>query len=111
MKAAFFDIDGTLKPFNEIELRDTTIAMLHALQEKGIKVFLASGRPPVQLPLLGKKLNAFPWDGIVFINCRFVRKRCILWFHGSKRMRIMLVHSWKKMILMILHLIKHIMNI
>ena len=52
MKAAFFDIDGTLKPFNEIELRDTTIAMLHALQEKGIKVFLASGRPPVQLPLL-----------------------------------------------------------
>ena len=78
MKAAFFDIDGTLKPFNEIELRDTTIAMLHALQEKGIKVFLA---------------------------------RCILWFHGSKRMRIMLVHLWKKTIPMILHLMKHIMHI
>lgn len=72
MKAAFFDIDGTLKPFNEIELRDTTIAMLHALQEKGIKVFLASGRPPVQLPLLGKKLNAFPWDGYVLLNGQYV---------------------------------------
>lgn len=72
MKAAFFDIDGTLKPFNEIELRDTTIAMLHALQEIGIKVFLASGRPPVQLPLLGKKLNDFPWDGYVLLNGQYV---------------------------------------
>lgn len=80
MKAAFFDIDGTLKPFNEIELRDTTIAMLHALQEKGIKVFLASGRPPVQLPLLGKKLNAFPWDGYVLLNGQYVMdkdKNCL----------------------------------
>ncbi len=51
MKAAFFDIDGTLKPFNETELRDTTIDMLYQLQEKGIRVFLCSGRPPVQLPL------------------------------------------------------------
>ena len=46
--------------------------MLHALQEKGIKVFLASGRPPVQLPLLGKKLNAFPWDGYVLLNGQYV---------------------------------------
>ena len=29
MKAAFFDIDGTLKPFNEIELRDTTMSKNH----------------------------------------------------------------------------------
>ena len=83
MKAAFFDIDGTLKPFEEVELRDTTIAMLHALQEKGIKVFLASGRPPVQLPLLGKKLNAFPWDGYVLLNGQYVMDKDK---HCSKKM-------------------------
>lgn len=71
MKAAFFDIDGTLKPFNETELRDTTINMLHQLQEKGMRVFLCSGRPPVQLPLLGKKLNAFPWDGYILLNGQY----------------------------------------
>lgn len=75
MKAAFFDIDGTLKPFDEIELRDTTIEMLFALQEKGIKVFICSGRPPVQLPLLGKKLNAFPWDGFILLNGQYVMNK------------------------------------
>lgn len=79
IKAAFFDIDGTLKPFNEHELRDTTIEMLHQLQAKGIKVFLASGRPVVQLPLLGEKLNAFPWDGYILLNGQYVmdeNKKC-----------------------------------
>lgn len=71
IKAAFFDIDGTLKPFNENELRDSTIDMLKQLQAKGIKVFIASGRPPVQLPLLGEKLNAFPWDGYILLNGQF----------------------------------------
>lgn len=71
MKAAFFDIDGTLKPFNENELRDSTIEMLNTLQRKGMKVFLASGRPPVQLPLLGKKLNDFHWDGYVLLNGQY----------------------------------------
>ena len=72
MKAAFFDIDGTLKPFNENELRDSTIDMLKQLRDKGIKVFLASGRPPVQLPLLGEKLNAFHWDGYILLNGQYV---------------------------------------
>lgn len=72
IKAAFFDIDGTLKPFAEKELRDTTIEMLKQLQAKGIKVFLASGRPVVQLPLLGEKLNAFSWDGYILLNGQYV---------------------------------------
>lgn len=72
MKAAFFDIDGTLKPFSEDELRDTTIDMLYALQNKGIKVYICSGRPPVQLPVLGKKLNKFPWDGMILLNGQYI---------------------------------------
>ena len=46
IKAIFFDIDGTLKPFDENELRETTVKMLAELQEKGIRIFVASGRPP-----------------------------------------------------------------
>lgn len=72
IRAAFFDIDGTLKPFNETELRDSTIEMLFRLKEKGIRLFLASGRSLVQLPLLGKKLNAFPFDGYVLLNGQYV---------------------------------------
>lgn len=57
IQAVFFDIDGTLKPFNEVELRDTTMQMLSDLQKKGIRIFIASGRPPIQLPLIGKNFN------------------------------------------------------
>lgn len=79
IKAAFFDIDGTLKPFDEIELRESMITTLHQLQEKGIKVFIATGRPPVQLSLLGRRLNEFPWDGYVMLNgqyCMDHNKKC-----------------------------------
>lgn len=72
MKAAFFDIDGTLKPFNEDELRDSTIQMLKDLQNNGIKVYICSGRPPVQLPVLGKKLNEFKWDGMILLNGQYI---------------------------------------
>ena len=71
IRAIFFDIDGTLKPFDEHELRDTTVQMLADLQAKGIRVFIASGRPPVQLPLLGNRFNSFPWDGMVLLNGQY----------------------------------------
>ena len=71
IRAVFFDIDGTLKPFDEHELRDTTVQMLADLQSKGIRIFVASGRPPVQLPLLGEKFNSVPWDGMILLNGQY----------------------------------------
>lgn len=71
IQAVFFDIDGTLKPFNEVELRDTTMQMLSDLQKKGIRIFIASGRPPIQLPLIGKNFNSVPWDGMVLLNGQY----------------------------------------
>lgn len=71
IEAVFFDIDGTLKPFEEVELRDTTMKMLADLQAKGIRIFIASGRPPVQLPLLGKNFNSVPWDGMILLNGQY----------------------------------------
>lgn len=71
IQAVFFDIDGTLKPFDEVELRETTMRMLSDLQKKGIRIFIASGRPPVQLPLIGKNFNSVPWDGMVLLNGQY----------------------------------------
>jgi len=52
IKAAFFDIDGTLLPFHAKALPESTVRALAALRENGVKTFIATGRPPVHLPYL-----------------------------------------------------------
>lgn len=71
VEAVFFDIDGTLLPFGAQEFPDSARKALWALKEKGIKVFISSGRPPVQLPLLGEEFNAFPFDGYITLNGQY----------------------------------------
>ena len=71
IKAVFFDIDGTLKGFNENELNDNTMFMLESLHQKGIKCFIATGRPPIQFKLLGERMNSFKWDGKVMLNGQY----------------------------------------
>lgn len=50
IKAAFFDIDGTLISFNTHKIPDSTWAALHTMRERGIKLIISSGRPTYQLP-------------------------------------------------------------
>ena len=50
IKIIFFDIDGTLIDMNRKQITQKTLLALQQLQEKGIKICLASGRPPIQLP-------------------------------------------------------------
>ena len=45
IKAAFFDIDGTLLPFGASVLPASTVAALTALHKNGVKTFIATGRP------------------------------------------------------------------
>lgn len=71
IKAIFFDIDGTLIDFETHRIPDSTLSALKALQKKGIKVCVASGRPPVQFPLLGDTFNSYPWDGYVLLNGQY----------------------------------------
>ena len=53
IKAAFFDIDGTLVSFN-------TWQALDRLREQGIKVIISSGRPAYQLqPFLCEGFDAY----------------------------------------------------
>ena len=70
IKAAFFDIDGTLLLFGSHELPDSTVQALQTLQANGVKIFIATGRPPVHLPHLPalKKVN---WDGYVTMNGQY----------------------------------------
>lgn len=70
IKAAFFDIDGTLLPFQAEKLPDSTLAALEALRHNGVKVFVASGRPPIHLPLL-HALDDVSFDGYVTMNGQY----------------------------------------
>ena len=79
-KAIFFDIDGTLISMKTRKISDALVDALYQLKENGIRLFIASGRPPVQLRLLDPKFTAFPWDGYVMMNgqyCLDENKECI----------------------------------
>lgn len=64
IKAAFFDIDGTLLPFHAKALPESTVQALAALRKKGVKTFISTGRPPVHLPYL-HALDGIPFDSYV----------------------------------------------
>ena len=49
IKAIFFDVDGTLISKSRSVLSEGVIAALKQLQEKGIKLFIASGRHYLEL--------------------------------------------------------------
>ena len=64
IKAAFFDIDGTLLPFHAKALPESTVQALASLRKNGVKTFISTGRPPVHLPYL-HALDGIPFDGYV----------------------------------------------
>ena len=55
IKIAFFDIDGTLIDSKKKKMTDNTKEMLHKLQENGIKICIATGRPPILVPDFERK--------------------------------------------------------
>lgn len=70
IRAAFFDIDGTLLPFRIKELPLSTRQALEALRRNGIRTFIATGRPPIHLPLL-HALDGVSFDGYVTMNGQY----------------------------------------
>lgn len=70
MKAIFFDIDGTLLSFRTHQVCEATEMALHQLREKGIKLFVATGRAPSELAYLGEVLN-FEFDGYISMNGQY----------------------------------------
>lgn len=64
IKAAFFDIDGTLVSFKTHRIPDSTLLALKKLREKGIKIFISSGRHLSVIDNLGEE----QFDGYVTVN-------------------------------------------
>lgn len=77
IKAAFFDIDGTLVSFKTHQIPASTIKAIEQAKEQGVKIFISTGRPVaiinnidtirhlidgyitlmVHVPLLAKKIS------------------------------------------------------
>lgn len=70
IKAIFFDIDGTLVSFRQKFLSDQLMADLSALRERGVKLFISSGRALQDLETTGM-LRGARFDGYVTINGQF----------------------------------------
>lgn len=64
IKAIFFDIDGTLVSFNTHKIPQSTIDAVSDVRRRGIKVFIATGRP---LPFINN-LGTLEYDGIMSVN-------------------------------------------
>lgn len=71
-KIIFFDIDGTLIEKKK-SITPKMLETLHALQDNGIMICIASGRPPVQLPKLGVDFDVVVDQDTVYqimVGCR-----------------------------------------
>lgn len=67
IKAIFFDVDGTLISKENPHISDQVIEALNKLREKGIKLFIASGRHYLELDELGIN-DQFTFDGYLTLN-------------------------------------------
>lgn len=63
-KAVFFDIDGTLVSFKTHQVPESTQEAIHKLKEKGIKVFIATGRSFLHIG----SVKPIGFDGYVTLN-------------------------------------------
>ena len=68
IKALFFDIDGTLVSFNTHAIPQTTIETIAAAKAKGIRIFIATGRPAVIINNLSALQDRGLIDGYITMN-------------------------------------------
>ncbi|MCI8912874.1 MAG: Cof-type HAD-IIB family hydrolase [Lawsonibacter sp.] len=67
-KAIFFDIDGTLVSFDTHRVSPAVLDALQRLREKGIKLFIATGRHRSMLSYIN---GVFPFDGYVTLSGQY----------------------------------------
>lgn len=70
IKAIFFDVDGTLVSFRQKFLSDRLLEDLPALRERGIEIFLSTGRALQDLDRTGM-LRGVQFDGFVTLNGQY----------------------------------------
>ena len=64
IKILFFDIDGTLLEFGKKKMHQELVDALNKVKKKGIKIILATGRPPFVVP----KFHGIEFDGVLSFN-------------------------------------------
>ena len=70
IKAAFFDVDGTLISYKTRKVCDSARKAIAALQERGILCIVATGRHRIQLSKL--PVSDIPFDAFVLLNGQLV---------------------------------------
>lgn len=73
IKAIFFDVDGTLLSHDTKQVPLSTKCSLKRLQERGIKIFISTGRHPMELQHL--PLHDIRFDGYITLNGQLVSDR------------------------------------
>lgn len=70
IKAAFFDIDGTLLSFTTHRVSPGTVRAFNRLHAAGVRTFISSGRPLVLIPPMPVSFEAYITmnGGLVFLN-------------------------------------------
>lgn len=68
IKAAFFDVDGTLVSFRTHTVSSADLEALHRLRSRGVKLFVSTGRHPVMLSYIR---SVFPFDGYITLNGQY----------------------------------------
>ncbi|KWW31602.1 MAG: hypothetical protein AUK63_296 [bacterium P3] len=67
IRAAFFDIDGTLLSFRTHRVSEGTVRAFGLLRRRGVRTFIASGRPEVLIPPMPVE-----FDGLCTMNGGYV---------------------------------------
>lgn len=82
IKAIFFDIDGTLVSFDTHRVPDSAVKALKTLREKGIKIFIATGRHLKAINNLGD----LEFDGYITLNGSYCieGKKKVIYKHSIK---------------------------
>ncbi len=68
IKAVFFDVDGTLMSFKTHQIPQSTQDALHLLREKGIRLYIATGRSSHSMQFMDQY---FKFDAYVLLNGQY----------------------------------------
>ena len=79
IKAVFFDIDGTLLSFDTHKIPQSTYSAIEKLREKGIKIYVASGRPKFLLD----SIKDIEFDGYITLNGSYVFENKEVYINNS----------------------------
>lgn len=68
VKAIFLDVDGTMLSFQTHRMTKTLVEALHTLRDKGIKLFVSTGR---HKSMLGYVNSQFSFDGYITLSGQY----------------------------------------